>query len=663
MFERRTVKVIIPALNEAESIGHVLAAIPHWVDQVVVVDNGSTDRTASIASQGGATVIREPARGYGRACLAGLDAVRWCDVVVFLDADFSDYPEQMDRLVAPIAREQADMVIGSRTLGGSDADAFTLPQRFGTGLACRLMNLIWRTRHTDLGPFRAVRWSALCGLAMTDPTYGWTIEMQIKAAARGLRVVETPVSYRRRIGRSKISGTVRGVIGAGYKILGTIGRYALAAPPPAAAEDRRLVIFSRYPMPGKAKTRLIPAVGPLPAAALQRRMTEHTIRTARRAAGSDAEIEVRYAGGSERKVRRWLGRGQRFTPQGQGDLGARMMRTFQQAFARGCRRVVLVGTDCPDLSAGDIRDAFGALRQHDLTLGPSADGGYWLIGMARPADVFGGVPWGTSTVLSRTLALAEAGGLSVKLLRTHADVDRPEDLRRLAPGLLVTASKPFLSVVIPALNEADNVGAAIASARCDGVEIIVVDGGSSDRTAALAAQAGARVVACPPGRARQMNRGASAASAEVLLFLHADTILPADYAADVFDALSDPRVVGGAVRFKTPMNSRLMRAFTQVANFRARYLHLPYGDQALFLRRAAFDALGGFEEVPIAEDLHFVRRLGGLGRIVILPAPAVTSARRWGKHGILKTTAINNLIFAGCHLGVRPGVLAKLYRR
>ncbi|MHC4986456.1 MAG: glycosyltransferase family 2 protein, partial [Planctomycetota bacterium] len=194
-----------------------------------VVDNGSTDATASVATAAGARVVAESRRGHGQACLTGLAALSRCDVVVFLDADYSDYPEQMTRLLDPIAGGAA-LVIGARTAAGRQAGALTIPQRFGNALACGLIRLIWGRRFHDLGPFRAVRWPALQQLAMRDRGYGWTVEMQIKAVACGLAVAEVPVGYRRRIGRSKISGTVRGVVAAGTKILATIARYALFRP-------------------------------------------------------------------------------------------------------------------------------------------------------------------------------------------------------------------------------------------------------------------------------------------------------------------------------------------------------------------------------------------------------------------------------------------------
>ena len=228
--------VIIPALNEAAAIGRVLAAIPEWVDEVLVVDNGSTDATATVARKQGARVIWEPQRGYGAACLAGIKALTTPDIVVFLDGDYSDHPEEMDRLVDPLVRNNADLVIGSRVMGQRQPGALTPQARFGNWLACLLIRLIWQVRYSDLGPFRAIGFPALQLLNMQDRDYGWTVEMQIKAAARRLRILEVPVSYRPRVGQSKISGTLRGVLGAGTKILATIGKEALRSRQGGAAD-------------------------------------------------------------------------------------------------------------------------------------------------------------------------------------------------------------------------------------------------------------------------------------------------------------------------------------------------------------------------------------------------------------------------------------------
>jgi glycosyltransferase involved in cell wall biosynthesis len=223
----QVLRVVIPACNEEASIAKVLAAIPAGIAEVIVVDNGSTDQTAARARDAGATVVYEARRGYGSACLRGLAQMQPdTDIVVFLDGDYSDYPEELFSLVEPIQNGFADLVIGSRVLGRSEPGALMPVQRFGNALTTRLIRWIWHIPFTDLGPFRAIRYESLLKLKMRDPDFGWTVEMQIKAARLGLRCVEVPVSYRRRIGVSKISGTVSGSIKAGTKILYLIAREA-----------------------------------------------------------------------------------------------------------------------------------------------------------------------------------------------------------------------------------------------------------------------------------------------------------------------------------------------------------------------------------------------------------------------------------------------------
>ncbi len=220
------ISVIIPAYNEEASIQQVIRAIPgNLVNEVIVVDNGSTDSTAERAQKAGARVIHEPRRGYGSACLAGIAAVDQPDIVVFLDGDYSDHPEEMGRIVDPIIQDRADIVIGSRTLGKHEAGALLPQARFGNALAAWLLRLLYGVHYTDLGPFRAIRYDKLCQLRMQDTNFGWTVEMQIKAAQHHLRSCEVPVSYRKRIGVSKITGTLSGTLRAGYKILYTIFRY------------------------------------------------------------------------------------------------------------------------------------------------------------------------------------------------------------------------------------------------------------------------------------------------------------------------------------------------------------------------------------------------------------------------------------------------------
>lgn len=222
--------VIIPAYNEEAAIGKVIAEIPkNWVREVVVANNGSTDQTAARAREAGATVVHEPISGYGRACLRAIEYVKSLapppDIIVFLDGDHSDYPDELPDLVRPILKQNYDMVIGSRALGKRERGSMTPQQVFGNWLATFLLRLLYGVQYTDLGPFRAIKWDKLLPLDMQDKTYGWTVEMQLKAAKQHLKSTEVAVNYRKRIGFSKISGTVKGVVLAGYKIITTIFKY------------------------------------------------------------------------------------------------------------------------------------------------------------------------------------------------------------------------------------------------------------------------------------------------------------------------------------------------------------------------------------------------------------------------------------------------------
>jgi glycosyltransferase involved in cell wall biosynthesis len=226
----KKISVIIPAFNEENGVGQVINEIPKTlVQEIIVVNNASTDATEYIASNAGATVLREPIPGYGRACLQGMtyiaNSVDKPDIIVFLDADYSDYPEDMHEIIKPIVEQNMDLVIGSRALGNKESGSMTPQQIFGNWLATRLLKLFYGVKFTDLGPFRAIRYDKLLALNMQDKTYGWTVEMQLKAAKQKLKCAEVPVRYRKRIGYSKVSGTIKGTIGAGYKILYTIFRY------------------------------------------------------------------------------------------------------------------------------------------------------------------------------------------------------------------------------------------------------------------------------------------------------------------------------------------------------------------------------------------------------------------------------------------------------
>ena len=444
-------------------------------------------------------------------------------------------------------------------------------------------------------------------------------------------------------------------------------RHSHRAPPASETDNHRimtrerLMLFTRFPMPGRAKTRLIPCLGAEGAAQLQREMTEYALaRVWPLVKRRGMTLEVRFEDASEGEMRRWLGDGFSFAPQGNGDLGARMMLAMTEAFAAGAQAVVIIGADCPELDAALVERALGALRMHRLVFGPARDGGYYLVGMREALPLlFEGVNWGATDVLATSLAKARQMNLEPFLLPELSDVDEPTDLEVWEQARRASRA---VSVIIPTLNEAEHLPLALKSAAASRpVEIIVADGGSRDDTVRIAQSYGATLVNMPPNRARQMNAGAVAAHGETLLFLHADTQLPANYRDAVLAALSRPDVVGGAFRFRIADPFPGRRLVEYAANVRSHLWRMPYGDQALFVRRWAFDELGGFPELPIMEDYEFVRRLGRLGRLALLNETVLTSGRRWQRLGFLRTTLINKLVILGYRCGVSPTKLAALY--
>jgi uncharacterized protein len=431
--------------------------------------------------------------------------------------------------------------------------------------------------------------------------------------------------------------------------------------------DTKILVFTRYPEPGKSKTRLIPAIGEKAAADLQRRMTCRTLECAKELQ-EEAQVEIWFEGGNQVQMRAMFGGGFVYREQSSGDLGRRMYEAFVASLPDPTSRAVIVGADCPGVSADILKRAFDALQRWDVVLGPATDGGYYLIGLRRPErSLFEGIDWGTSQVLQQTMSSAHSLGLTVLLLDELTDVDRPTDLEQ-AESLL--ARRPsheetdLISVIIPTYNEADHIETTVARiSSAQRVEIIVADGGSGDQTTERAAAQGARIVRAPRGRARQMNAGARAASGSILVFLHADTRLPSDFAEAVRNQLAEDGVIAGAFEFRVDGASFGLRLVERLANWRSRRLQMPYGDQAIFLKTSTFDEMGGFKELPIMEDFDLVRRLKGQGRIPILPLQAVTSGRRWKELGAFQTTIINQLVIAGYFLGIPAEALARFYRR
>ncbi len=419
-----------------------------------------------------------------------------------------------------------------------------------------------------------------------------------------------------------------------------------------------LVLFTRLPKPGRAKTRLIPALGAEGAAGLQRQMTLLAVARAWAfcAAAPGRRLVIAHDGGSARELRAWLGR-LNYMPQGEGDLGARMQRAVTAEFQSGARSVLVIGADCPRLQGSVLESAVRALEASDLTFGPASDGGYYLVGLRKPvAEIFANIPWGTGEVLTCSVRSARQVNLEPALLEMFPDVDEPADLPDAQAAL--DASRT-VSVIIPALNESANLTCLLPRiTAAQPHEVLVADGGSTDDTLAIAQSLGAKVVRANRGRGQQMNAAASVATGEFLLFLHADTDPPERFPALVCATLERPAVAAGAFRFalREPVAGGALIE-TGVA-LRCALCQLPYGDQGLFVRRALFLSLGGFRDWPILEDLEMVRRLRGLGRIVITREAAPTSSRRWRERGVIRTFLRHQFILMAHFLGAKPGSLA-----
>lgn len=429
------------------------------------------------------------------------------------------------------------------------------------------------------------------------------------------------------------------------------------------------IAFSRYPQPGQTKTRLIPALGARGAAWLQRLMTERTLAQLRGwRQDSSGQIEVRYVGASERAFRGWLGADVGYRPQGTGDLGDRLQRALAEAFAAGAQRAIVVGIDCPPLEPSYVREALAALVEKDVVLGKATDGGYYLVGVRRSVSVaeraalFRGIDWGSDRVFAQTLERVRSQQLTIAQLAPLSDVDRPEDLWLWDRSLGRDSQR--ISVVIPVFNEAPHLRETLSRVLSGGnVEAIVVDGGSTDKSERIACEAGVQVIRSRPGRAWQMNRGARAATGEILLFLHGDTLLPKGFEVVVRQVLASTDVVAGAFELQIAAELPGLRMVERVANWRSRTLQFPYGDQGLFLSRDRFHQLGGVPEQPLMEDFELVRRLQRHGKIEIPPIPLLTSGRRWQRLGVFRTTTLNQIIVLAYLLGVSPEILAKWYRK
>jgi len=422
---------------------------------------------------------------------------------------------------------------------------------------------------------------------------------------------------------------------------------------------QRLIIFTRYPEPGKVKTRLIPVLGKERAASLHQAMTERTLRWAKSLARKNPDlIEIWFEGGTRRMMEEWLGPEFNYFHQGDGDLGERMARAFQENFQRKKREVVLVGVDCPELTAFHGQVAFDVLKNHDLVLGPTNDGGYCLIGLKRMVpEIFRSIAWGTDTVHHETLERAKNKDISVKNLNILHDVDEPQDL-----PFWERTSNQSLSVIIPTLNEENHIRQTLEHlGKISHGEVIVVDGGSTDKTVQIAKACGVRLLSSRPSRGGQLNAGASEATGDLLLFLHADTIVPDNFLSLIRQTMTDFEVAGGSFALKIQPSTPLLRYIERNVTWRTRLFRLPYGDQAIFVRASLFRLMGGYADIPLMEDVEFIRRLRKIGKLAFIPVPVITSSRRYTETGSLRAILKNKLVSFGYYLKVSPSRLAQFY--
>ena len=440
------------------------------------------------------------------------------------------------------------------------------------------------------------------------------------------------------------------------------GQFPSPSPSPSS---ECLIVFTRYPEAGTTKSRMIPLLGAIGAAHLQRQLTLHTLAQAKRVCSSrNASLEVRFAGGNECLMSASFGIGNDYRAQCDGDLGARLQHAFAEATQREKKHVIAIGSDCPELDCDVLQDGFHALCANDLVLGAASDGGYYLIGMHKPhPELFRDMPWSSNALLRETIRKAKAAGLSIHMLKELSDLDHPEDLdlwRRVRSNALAGNALPKISVIIPALNESLRIASALDTALvASGIEVIVVDGGSNDDTAQIARAYGVTVLESAPGRARQMNAGAMKATGDILLFLHSDSRLPADYREQIVCIMAQPEVSAGAFRLRIDERSAALRLVEYFINLRSKYLMCPYGDQSLFMTSDTFNALNGYANYPVMEDYDMIRRLHKRGQIAIAQSACETSARRWQAHGVLRTTLMNQLCVASYLMGVSPDRIAK----
>jgi rSAM/selenodomain-associated transferase 1 len=434
---RPSLSVIVPVFNEEAAIGGVVGGIPRdAADEIIVVDGGSADHTADVAREAGARVIVELRRGYGRACATGAQAAR-CEILAFLDGDGADDPASLPLLAELVSTGRADLALGAR--GHVEAGALPARAVLGNKLAAGLISARWRQPITDLPSFKVIRRDALLALNMAEATYGWTIEMIVKAARRGYRLAEVSLDYHRRVGgESKVSGNLGTSLKASYAMLSTLARHGFGRGGGQPLIHRRaLVLMAKAPFVGEAKTRLAADVGAAPAARLHEAFLRTSLQTAMDACSVVAVMcpDERHAAAVRElappQIHVWA--------QDRPGLMAGISQALARAAAAGAAEVVIGETDSPNLPAGHYQAAFELLAGHigpRIVLGPCDDGGYYLVGGSALADgvgreLFEGEAYDGSTICRRTAERAAKLGLHVALGPEWYDVDTIGDLDRL----------------------------------------------------------------------------------------------------------------------------------------------------------------------------------------------------------------------------------------
>jgi uncharacterized protein len=423
-----------------------------------------------------------------------------------------------------------------------------------------------------------------------------------------------------------------------------------------------LIFFVKAPEEGAVKTRLAAEIGRSRALEIYKGVAAQSLKAVR---GGAYELRVAFhPPDAGEQVAGWLGGGFIVVPQTGGGLGERMENSFAQGFSEGMDRILLTGSDIPGLDNTVAEDAFAALEDHDAVIVPTFDGGYCLIGFTAegytPA-VFRGIKWSTGTVCAETLAVLAGEGKSVMTLPTLRDIDNVSDLKYLPP------SRKF-SVIIPVLHESENINKLIKRLRgmegSEDCEVIVVDGSPDADTLAVIEDGGLLGILSGKGRARQMNAGAAAAMGEVLIFLHADTVLPDGALSKVTEVMKSGRYVGGAFGLLIDSRQPFIKFISWSAGLRSRFTRIPYGDQAIFIGRDYFHSIGGYKDIPLMEDVELMGRIRKLGgKIRILDEPAITSARKYHEDGPVYSAFRNHALRILYSLGVPPDKLVKLYYR